>query len=827
MFRNYFKVALRNLRRQRGYAALNVAGLALGLACCLVIFQYVALERGFDRFHEHAPDLYRVTTSMARAGEDPEAREGPEAGAFTPHALGPALAEGVPELLHVARVHPEYDAAIVSSPALRDRVFEEERVFYVDPAFLEMFTFPLLSGDAAALGRPGDALVSETMARKYFGAADPVGQTLDVAGQVERSYRVAGVFRDVPANSHLQFDLLLPTAALLQQDQYTDPESGWSSNNFATYVQLRPGADRGEAERKMTAVLMANLPEGWREEGWTARVGAQPLADIHLNAAITGPEGPGGIVMGDRRTVYFFTVIGLVTLLIALVNYVNLATARALDRAREVGVRKAVGAERKQLVAQFLAESALTVLAAAVLAVAIAAALVPLVNRLTDSALTGASWASPGFWAAFLGTLVLGTLLAGLYPAFVLSSFNPATALKGTAGASAGGLGLRRGLVVLQFVASIVLIGGTVVVSDQLRYMREMDLGLDLEQVLTVDSPRVLPEGTDAEAAAEAAANTFAEELRRLPAVRGAATSSSLPGQGFNWNGASVRKAEDDPTTAIRGVLTWVDTSFVALYGLELAAGDLEAFLLPPDSTEWAWTLLASETAVRALGFASPGEAVGRAVDFGDNDAVIVGVVRDFNWSSAHEERPNVFFARSPGGEHVSLRVGTDDLPGTIAAVEATYARLFPGNVFTYAFADDAFDEQYRNDERFATLFTLFAGLVVAIACLGLFGLAAFAAQQRRKEIGVRKVLGASVGGLVALLSRDFLVLVALAVVIASPLVYVGMGRWLEGFAYHVEIGPGVFVVAGALALAIALATVASQAFRAASSDPVKALRSE
>jgi putative ABC transport system permease protein len=823
MFKNYLRVAVRNLRRQRGYAALNVAGLALGLACCLVIFQYVALERGFDRFHEHEGDLYRVTTSMARAGEDPGAGEGPEAGAYTPHALGPALAEAVPELLHVARVHPEYDAAIVSSPASPDRVFEEERVFYVDPAFLEMFTFPLLSGDAAAPGRPGDALVSETMARKYFGAADPVGQTLDVNGQVERSYRVAGVFRDVPANSHLQFDLLLPTAALLQQDQYTDPESGWSSNNFATYVQLRPGAERADAERKMTAVLMANLPEMWRDEGITARVGAQPLGDIHLNAAITGPEGPGGVVMGDRRTVYFFTVIGLVTLLIALVNYVNLATARALDRSREVGVRKAVGAERKQLVAQFLAESALTILAAAVLAVALAAALVPLVNGLAGTRLTGASWMSPTFWAAFLGTLVVGTLLAGLYPAFVLSSFDPATALKGTAGASAGGLGLRRGLVVLQFVASIVLIGGTVVVSDQLRYMRAMDLGLDLEQVLTVDSPRVLPEGTEA----EAAANTFAEELRRLPAVRGAATSSSLPGQGFNWNGASVRKAEDDPTAAIRGVLTWVDTSFVALYGLELAAGDLEAFLLPPDSTEWAWTILANETAVRALGFASPDEAVGQAIDFGGNDALIVGVVRDFDWSSAHEERPNVFFGRSPGGEHVSLRVGTAGLSGTIAAVEATYDRLFPGNVFTYAFADDAFDEQYRNDERFATLFTLFAGLAVAIACLGLFGLAAFAAQQRRKEIGVRKVLGASVGGLVALLSRDFLVLVALAVVIASPLVYVGMNRWLEGFHYHVEIGPGVFLLAGALALAIALATVASQAFRAASSDPVKALRSE
>jgi putative ABC transport system permease protein len=816
MFKNYLKTTLRSLARKKGYSAINIAGLTVGLACCLVIFQYVAFEYSFDRFHAHERDLYRLTSVMGRVGEEMGA------GAYTSQSMGPALAEGVPEVARFTRLHPEYGGAVVSSPARPERVFEEERAFYVDPAFLEMFTFPLVAGDASLA--PGTVLVSETAARKYFGEADPLGQVLDWTGEASGAYRVAGVLRDVPATSHLQFDFLLPMADLLRGEGYsTEPEGGWSWNNFATYLQLRPGADPAAVERTLTAVFLAHRGETLREQGFRARLEAQPLRDVHLNAEITGPAGPDGVAMGSYRTVYFFTVIGLVTLLIALMNYVNLATARALDRAREVGVRKAVGAQRQQLVVQFLFESALTNLAAAVLAVALASALTPLVNGLADTRLTWALWMNPGFWVAFLVTLVAGTLLAGVYPAFVLSSFRPATALKGTAGSFAGQLWLRRGLVVLQFAASVVLIGGTAVVYDQLGYMRRLDLGLDLEQVLTVRGPRVLPEGADYEAATA----TFVEELRRIPAVRQAARSSSLPGQGFNWNGASVRKAADDPANAIRGVATYIDTSFASLYGLELVAGDMEAFTSPPDSTEWPWALIPNETAVEALGFASPAEAVGQAIDFGGNDAVVAGVFRDFNWSSAHEERQNVFLGRTDGGEHVSLRVGADDLPGTIAAVQATYARLFPGNVFRYAFVDEEFDRQYRNDERFATLFTLFAGLAIAIACLGLFGLASFTTQQRTKEIGVRKVLGASVAGLVALLAREFLKLVVVAVVIASPVVYVLMQRWLEGFAYHVEIGPGVFLLVGALALLIALLTVAYQSIRAALADPTLSLRGE
>ena len=820
MWKNYLKIALRTLLRRKGYSFINIAGLTLGLASCLVIFQYVAFEYSFDRFHDHEGDLYRVTQALAQPGEEFEP------GPYTAYGLAPALTEAVPEVLHAARLHPEYSPAVVSSAGHPERAFEEEQVFYADPAFLEMFTFPLMAGSLDEALEPGTVLLSASAAKKYFGEKNPIGQVLDWTGEIEKSYRVAGVFQDTPANSHLQFDFLLPMEDLLRGETYSAADKAWSWNNFYTYVQLRSGADRAAAERKMTEVYTAHIPETFREQDLTARLSAQPLRDVHLNAAISTPEM---FVTGSYRTVYFFTVIGLVTLIIALLNYVNLATARSLDRAREVGVRKVAGAYRGQLIRQFLFESALTNLIAAALAVLLTASLTPAVNALAGTQLTGALWTNPWFWAAFLATFGTGTLLAGLYPAFVLSSFKPASVLKGKAGSLASQLWLRRGLVVLQFAASVVLVAGTAIVYDQLHYMRGMDLGLDLEQVLTVQGPRVLPEGADR----GAALNTFAEELRRLPNVRQTATSTTLPGQGFNWNGASVRQATDDPANAIRGVVTWIDTSFASLYGLELVAGDgfsdatVSEASAASDAEDAPLSLIANETAVKTLGFASPATAVGQSLVIGDIDARLIGVFQDFNWTSAHEKRENIFFGYTDEGRHISLRVSTEDLPGTIAAAERIYNARFPGNPFRYGFADEQFDQQYRQDQRFAQLFTVFAGLAVLIACLGLFGLASFTAQQRTKEIGVRKVLGASVPGIAALLSKDFLKLVLLAVVIASPAAYLLMSQWLEDFAYRIEIGPGIFLLTGGLILLIALLTVSYQAVRAATVDPVKSLRYE
>ncbi|MGC1243288.1 MAG: ABC transporter permease, partial [Chryseosolibacter sp.] len=679
MIQNYFKVALRSLLNKKGFSLINIFGLSIGMICCLLIFQYVAFEYSFDRFHKNEKDIYRVLQAYARSGDELE-----EGQSYTAQALAPALAQGVPEILEITRVHSEN--AIVSTQSRPDRVFEEDRIIYADPGFVKMFTVPMLSGDGGMALTPGTALVSASAALKYFGTANPEGQVLEVTGAVDKSYRVTGVFQNTPANSHLQFDVLLPVDDLLRGEEYSgEPEGGWSWNNFSTYLQLHPQASPAIVEPKMTKVYLSHRGEIIRQQGADAALNLQPLRDVHLNSEIGSAVK---IVSGSYRTVYFFLVIGLVTLVIALVNYINLATARAVNRSREVGVRKVVGARRGQLIIQFLCESALMNISAAFIAVVFVTALIPLVNDLAETRLSVNLWMNPGFWAALLVMLATGTLLAGLYPAFVLSSFKPVSVLKGKAGSFSGHLWLRRGLVVLQFSASIVLVSGTVIVYNQLSYMRGMDIGLNLEQILTVQAPRVLPEQTDRAAATA----TFLQEVRRIPAVRQASASSSLPGRGFNWNGAAIRKATDDPTNAIRGVATYIDTAFASLYGLQLVAGKEFADITQSDNENAPWTIIINETAVKTLGFRSPAEAVDEALNVGGYDARVIGVYKDFNWSSAHQEQQSIVFGPTTGGQHVSLLLASNDFSEAISNVQAIYNRLFPGNVFSYAFADDAFD---------------------------------------------------------------------------------------------------------------------------------------
>lgn len=811
MLKNYIKVAFRNLWQNPGYSFINIFGLVIGLTCCLVIFQYVAFEYSFDRFHDNRSELYRIMTSGSMGDEEMQS------GVFTPQAMGPALEQEIPEIARFTRIGP--GSPVIFNPDNPEQVFEEE-VYYVDRAFMEMFTFPLVEGDSQSLLEPGTVLLSESAAEKYFGSGSAVGEVLDVTGQVNGDYRVVGVFEDVPANSHLQFDLLLPMEDLLQVGQYAEePEGGWSYNNFLTFLQLHENASVSAVNSKMTELLMERRGDVMRERGYSMRLEVQPLDEVYLDAEVVAFAG----LAGSYRTVYFFSLIGLVTLLIALFNYVNLATARAMDRAREVGVRKAIGAHRKQLITQFFMESALTNLIAIVLAVVLAELLQPMVQSLWGIDIGYISWTS--LWLPVLGIFLASTLLAGLYPAMVLSSFKPISVLKSMSGGFSSHYRLRRGLVILQFAAAIVLIGGTTIVYHQLGYMRNMDLGLELEQVITVPGPRVVPEETDL----TVARTTLVQELRRQPGVQNVATSWALPGQGFNWNGASLWRAENEQSSAIQAVATYIDTSFVSLYGMELIAGRRFDESTAPFGSADPIEVLVNQTTVESLGFTSPEEALGHPLYIGSTDSrvEIIGVLEDFNWSSAHTERENVVFGRTAAGGNISLQVSTDNLPATLASIEETYTEMFPGNVFEYTFMDEAFGEQYQQDRQFATIFTVFAGLAIAIACLGLFGLASFTARQRRKEIGVRKVLGASVPGIVALLSRDFLKLVLIGFAIAVPVTWYVMNQWLTDFAYRITIGVEIFLLAGGAALLIALLTIIWQSIQAATSNPVDSLRSE
>ncbi len=813
MFKNHFKVALRNLLGKKVYSAINILGLAIGMACCLLIFQYVAFEYSFDSFNENGASLYRISQTTVQSGGEPSIES------TTGWAMAPALAAEVPEVVRFARLHPEYGNAIVFDPNQPDKAFEEERVYYADSTFFQMFSYPLVSGNPAhALAEPGTVMLSESTARKYFGDADPVGQSLEVRAWISGTFRVDGIFRDVPANSHLQFDMLLPMVDLLEKSAFSDPATGWGWTNFITYVQLHENVDRSAVAQKFTKIVTRNREEDWRQTNTTGYVNTQPLQDVHLNADIATPRA----VTSSYRAVYFFTIIGLVILLIALVNYINLTTARALDRAREVGVRKVVGAKRGQLIVQFLAESMLVILIAFAMAVALADVFRPALNKLAGLGMTDALWMNANFWMALLALLCLTIVLAGLYPAFVLSSFQPVVVLKGRVSKTATSAWLRRGLVVFQFTASIVLLIGITIVYTQLNHMRHRDLGINLAQILTVPAPRVLPEGADRANAVE----TFTQELRRLSAVEQTATSATVPGKGFNYYTNNIRKAAADPSTGIDGVLTNIDTSFAALYGMELVAGSGFKNTATPAEGE-PTPIIVNETAAYALDFDTPEEAINQEVNIEGGLNLIVGVFKDISWSSAHATREHMFFFFRPNNAQISVKVSTGNLSETIAAVEELYKQLFPGNPFQYAFSDETFDAQYRQDQQFARLVSVFTVLAILIACLGLFGLAAFTAEQRTKEIGIRKVLGASVQSIVSLLAKNFLGMIVLSFLLATPLAWYAMHEWLQDFVYRIDMQWWMFAFAGLLAVLVALFTISFQAIKAALANPVDSLRNE
>ncbi|MEM1134298.1 MAG: ABC transporter permease [Bacteroidota bacterium] len=816
MIQNYFKIAVRSFLRKKIYSIINILGLSIGITCCLLIFQYVAFEYSFDTFNKNASNIYRVNQTSIRSGVEPTPR------ANTGRGMAPALADEVPEVINFVRLHPEYGSAIIANPSLPDKAFEEAGVYYVDSSFFQVFSYTLISGNPDhILADPETIVISESIAKKYFGNKDPIGKTLDVRSWISGKFRVDGIFKDVPDNSHLQFDILLPMAGLLtKNNQYRDAStaSGWGWTNFFTYVQLQEGADITKVNQKFTEVFVNARKEHFEKTNTSGYLSSQSLLDIHLNESISAPT----VAMGSSRTVYFFSIIGLITLLIAFVNYMNLATARALDRAHEVGLRKVIGAKRNQLITQFLTESALTMLVAFAVAILLANTLKPIIGNFTGINLTNDLWMNQQFWFILLISFCISTLLAGFYPAIMLSYFKPIKVLKGKGSGNSKSY-LRHALVILQFTASIVLLVSTSIVYKQLNYMRNMDLGIDLTQIMTVSAPRILPENFRQ----SEAVNIFSQKLLELPAVHQTAASATLPGKGFSFYTSNIRKAGTDASTNIYGAGTYIDSSFISLYGLEVIAGEGFKNISLPVPKDEPNPILANETALGMLGFGTPYEALHEEIIIGGNEYQIVGILKDFNWSSAHHNIETAFFILQPGNANISIKVNTNNLAQTIASAEVQYKQLFPGNPFQYSFADETFAAQYRNDQRFAKLFGLFAALAIFIACLGLFGLAAFTAQKRTKEIGIRKVVGATVPHIIILLSTDFLKLVIIGLLLAIPIAWYSMSRWLEDFAFQIKIDPEVFLLAGFTVVLIALLTVSWQSIKVAVMNPVDSLKNE
>ncbi|WP_128545997.1 ABC transporter permease [Larkinella soli] len=800
MFRNYLKIAWRNFRNQPFFSLINLLGLSVGMAACMVIGLYVTFEKSYDDFHPDAERIYRIELDNYQDGKLAWRS------ATSYPAIVPTMKKDYPEVEDYCRLY-DANSGVVS---FGDRFFRETNYFFADSNALTFFQIGLLKGDPkTALVGTKKVVLSESTARKYFGGQDPLNRMVKLDTS---SYLVTGVFKDYPKNSHLEIDLLF--------SYRTEPQArtSWGWYDFFSYVKLRPGADPQKLEARLPDMFMKYNGDWYRRSGNRAIALLQPLRSIHLESHLNQEAE----VNGNGRTVQFLVWVAFAILIIAWINYINLSTSRALDRAKEVGVRKVVGAMRASLIRQFIFESLLLNLLALAVGVGLVAGLLPVFNELTGKPLTFGQLFENQLWVNGMLVFFFGTLLSSLYPAFVLSDYEPIAVLKGRFAQTARGVLLRQGLIVVQFAASVMLIIGTLTVYKQLRFMQEQSLGFDKEQTLVVRAPRVI------DASFRTRSETFRQTLQRENLATGVTGSAYVPGTEILWTSSFRRKDRTDGGTNTM-FITAIDHDFLDNYKIGLVAGRNFDRTFGTDST----AVLLNETAVKTFGFRSPAEALNREIISGDT-AHVIGVVKDFHQQGLKLAKDPMIFislyrnARSFEDLHYySLKVKTANLPGTIEAVGREFERAFSGNPFEYFFLDAYFNEQYRSEQQFGQVFGLFAGLAIFIASLGLLGLISFTVARRTREIGIRKVLGADVSTIVFLLTKDFLGLVLVAIVLAAPLAAWLMNDWLSEFAYRTSIGLGIFVAAGLLSLLIALLTISFQSIKAALMNPVKSLRSE
>jgi putative ABC transport system permease protein len=808
MFRNYFKTALRNLWRNKGFSAINIIGLAVGLATCLLIVLYVVDELSYDRWNKKADRIYRLDAEINFGGYHNFL-------AVAPPLAGPSMLQDYPEVKQYTRFR-------YASPLLirkGDQNIREESVTYTDSTTFDVFTLPMISGDPrTALTMPHSMVISEKIARKYFNNVNVAGRVLIINDSIQ--YKVTGVIHDMPAQSHFRYDIFIPMLQL-ESSRSTDE---WLSHNFNTYVLLKDDADAVKLEAKLPgmiqkymgplvkSILNQSLDELYKSGSYLG-FSLTPLTSIHLHSNRTAEMGANGSI----QYVYIFSAIAMFILLIACINFMNLSTARSAGRAKEVGMRKVMGSLRRQLVGQFIVESTVISFLSLVLALGIAALIVPLFNQLAGKemsiGLLSRPWLVPSL--LILG-LVVG-LLAGSYPAFFLSAFRPIAVLKGNLNTGFRTGWLRNSLVVFQFGISIFLIAGTAVIYRQLGYIRNKQLGYDREHVLVLGNIRTL--GTQARA--------FREDLLKMPGVEGATMTGFLP----TSDNRSSNPFFLSPDLNQKGAVitqTWpVDENYIPVLGMKMEQGRNFSHSYPTDSNG----IVINGAAARMFG---GGQLLGKVLYVLDDVATkkvsawhIIGVMKDFNFNSLREVvTPVALFLKDDKGS-VALRIHSDNIPRLITQIEKKWRVMVPGQPFDYSFMDDDFNAQYKAERRMGGISLSFSLLAICIACLGLFGLAAYAAEQRTREIGIRKVLGATVTNIVGLLSRDFLLLVLVAALIAFPFSWWAMHRWLQDFAYRISIGWDVFGLAAILAVGIALFTISWQALKAAWANPVKSLRAE
>ena len=814
MFMNFLKVAIRNLKRQWLVSTINIVGLAVGFAAVLLILLFIRSELAYDAFHANARRIYRLNTHLAFSGRDVrQAVVGP--------AVAPALRSACPEIEAAARLFIERDPLTVrtvdgAADGAADRMFTEKRFFYTELEFFDVFTFPLVAGDRrTVLSQPRSLVLTRSMARKYFPREDPVGKTLTVSNRQESvDYIVRGIAADVPAESHFHFDFLAPFA-----DHELSRVDNWFLQAGRAYVLLREDASPAALEAKFPPLVEAGARanfgsvenfRSWQAEGNAFEIFLQPLLDIHLRS-----EGLGAQIEpnGDIAEVWIFGAIACVILLAAVFNFINLTTSRSLQRAHEVGVRKTLGSTRSLLVRQFLTESLLVSFAALGLSVIPVWLLVPGLNALTGRSLSAAglfSW--PTLPAVVLGVGLVG-LAAGAYPAFCLASFQPSRVLRGRVDPSRRSR-LRSGLVVFQFALSILLFVATFVVAGQLRYMRTKDLGFDKDRLLAVAASPALSSRFEA----------FKAELLKSPGIASVARSAYLPGRPMI--GEDYADAQGDQETRINLTLIAGDEEFLTTLGLRLAAGRFFGGAGTADENAFVVNAEAAKRFASAFGWSDP---VGKSITNGRETRTIIGVLEDFHYHSLHRTIEPLAISLLPPVEapFVVVRTAPEDRDRSLLGLKRAWEAFAAGQPFEPLFFDDETDKLYQSEKRTASLLASFSAFAVFLGCLGLFGLASSTAERRTKEIGVRKVFGASEGGLVAMLLRQSGQWVLAANLVAWPVAFFVVDRWLRNFAYRTGLGPWPFLAAGALVFALASLAAGGQALRAASANPVDALKYE
>lgn len=817
MIKNYLKVAIRSLVKRKGYTFINVFGLATGMAVCLLIVLFIQSELGYDSFHKNGKNIYRVVLDRKYPGRSTSY-------SIIPSSIGESIQREYPEVLQSTRL---FDFVGNGSFILKigEKIFEEKRVLLADSNFFSVFTAPLLQGDAAtALQKENTAVLTETTAKKYFGSvAAAIGKSF--IADNDRHVIVSGVCKDWPENAHFTFDLLLSSVSFpfVRQPNYT----GFSAH---TYLLLNPTTPPAALEAKLPHVIDKYVSPAiaksfnmtyrqFQQAGNGYHYYLQPLTKIHLISNLEAELRPNGSI----KTIYIFSVIAIFILVIASINFINLSTARSVERAKEVGIRKTFGSEKKSLMVQFLIESVLVSLVSIVIAMILMAMLLPLFNKVAGKQLSIGYFLDPIRIGLLVLFAVVVGLIAGLYPAFILSSFKPILVLKGKFKSNKYGMALRNGLVVFQFAISVILIICTITVNRQMKYMLGDKLGFRKDHIIDIQRADLLDQKIQ----------SFKNEIVTLPGVENISGTTAIPGQGgfFGITWQAVASGAKEPMTG-RSVI--VDDQFASVLDIKLKEGRFFSKEFGSDSL----AVVLNEKAVEELGLSNPIGARLNTTEENFNAPggapytyTVVGVINDFHFQSLHQKISPLVFVNSSkfGGRSPALviRVKADNFSSSLTGIEGLWKKFVPERPFHYDFLDRALAEQYQAEITMQRIFTIFSVLAIFIACIGLLGLAAYATQLRMREISIRKILGASAGSIISMLSKDFLRLIIISFIVAFPLAWWGMHTWLQNFAYRTDIAWWVFALAGAIAALIALLTISFQAIRAAIANPVKSLRTE